>query len=124
MKRSRHARRRSFVPTSPARCAVATVGVWSVVATTAGNEPRYARVVDLVLGLVLVALGALPAEYHRRARAAVLGVTTAFFALAGVVAAASMDEAMTLVAGAIVAGIMARFFSGIPRRPSHAASGT
>ena len=122
MERSKHVRRVSFVPASPSRWVAATVGAWGLVATVAGDQSRYTCVVDLTLALVLVAVGTLPAEYRVRARAVVLGLMTVFFTLAGVVASLSIDEAMTLVVGAIVAGIMACFFGAVPHHPAHAAS--
>lgn len=120
----KHARRISYVPTTPLRWAAAIIGAWTLVATAGADEPRYARVVEFVVGLVALAVGIVPADYRPRARAAVLGLMTVFLALAGVVAAASIDEAMTLVAGGIVAGMTAPLFGRPEHRARHAAPGT
>jgi hypothetical protein len=45
------------------------MGACSVLATVASDGPRYARVVNFVFALVLLAVGCLPAECRRRARA-------------------------------------------------------
>jgi len=120
----KHARRISYAPTTPLRWAAAVMGVWTLVATVSVDEPRYTRVVEFAVGLVALAVGIVPAEYRPRARAAVLGLMTVLLALAGVVAALSMDEAMTLVAGGILAGLTAPLFGRPTHRARHAAPGT
>ena len=111
-------------PRPPLRWVAAVMGVWTLVVTVSADEPRYMRVVEFAVGLVVLAVGIVPAEYRPRARAAVLGLTTVFLALAGVVAAISIDEAMTLVAGGIVAGLAAPLFGRPTQRARHAAPGT
>jgi uncharacterized membrane protein YoaK (UPF0700 family) len=120
MARSKHARRISVLPQSPLRWVAAAMGAYSLLATIASDGPRYLRVVDFTLALVLLAVGCVPAEYRRRARAIVLSLMTVLLALAGVVAAVSIDEAMTLVAGAVTVGLMACLFTAAPRRARHA----
>lgn len=120
---SKHVRSTTFTPQSPFRWVVAALGALSLLTTTLSFEPRYARVVGVALALVLLAAGCVPPEYRHRVRGIVLGLMTVFLALAGVVAALSIDEAMTLVAGALLAGPMARLFKAVPGRARHAAEG-
>lgn len=121
MAASKHVQSITFTPQSPFRWVVAALGALSLLTTTLSSEPRYARVVDVALALVLLAAGCVPPEYRHRVRGIVLGLMTVFLALAGVVAAISINEAMTLVAGALVVGPMACLFNAVPSRARHAA---
>jgi hypothetical protein len=99
------------------------MGALSLVATVTSDRPRYERIIDFALAFVILAVGCAPAEYRRRVKALALSLMTVLLALAGVVAALSIDEAMTLVAGGVTAGLIACLFRAPPRRPRHAADG-
>jgi hypothetical protein len=121
MASGKHSKRLSIVPARPFRSVIAALGLSSLVATTVQSEPRYESVVKIVLACTLVAAGMTPAEYRVSGRRIVLGLMTVLLALAGVVASASMDEAMTLVSGGIVAGMLTCLFNAAPRRARHSA---
>jgi hypothetical protein len=120
---SKHSRGASFVPEGPLRWTLAAVGLWSFLVTAMEAAPRYQRVVDLALAVIVAAAGVTPAAYRPQARTFVRRVATVLLALAGVVAGVSIVEAMTLAAAAVVAGALSCFFTGLPRRPSHSAAG-
>jgi hypothetical protein len=124
MARSRHARPITLVPDGAGRWTAAILGACSVLMTLSDHEPRYSRVVGLLLASILIGAGVTPASVRPRVRNVVLGIVPVLVGLAGVVAAVSIDEPMTLVSGAVTAGAMACLFAGPPRRARHSASAT
>jgi hypothetical protein len=120
---SKHSGQASFAPVGAFRWTMAILGAWSLIPTAVESAPRYQRVVEFVLAIIMVAAAVMPPTIRARWRRAVVGIASLFLGLAGVVAAVSMDEAMTLASGAVVAGALSCLFTGVPRRPRHSAAG-
>jgi hypothetical protein len=91
-------------------------------ASTAGSQgQRYDHVVSFLLALMLVASGTAPQHARARIRRVINWVAGIFGVLAGVVAGTSLDEAMTLVAAAVTAALIALTLSDARPRARHAA---
>lgn len=122
MTTGRHSQRVLLAPRGPFRWTLAVVGTWALVASMIDTAPRHERVVGVLLACVLIAAGVLPASRRPQARRLVAGLTTLFFVLAGVVAAVSMDVAMTYVASGTCSSLLALLFTGPKAQPRHCAS--
>jgi hypothetical protein len=70
---------------------------------------------------VLFSAGLLPAAHRPQARRLVVGLITLLFVQAGVVAAVSMDAAMTYVAGGVCLSLFTLLFTGPRVEPRHGA---
>ncbi|HEY3923560.1 MAG TPA: hypothetical protein VGL75_03300 [Acidothermaceae bacterium] len=110
-----------LLPHGPFRWLVALLGASSLVSSALERGLRYDRVINVLLACVLIAAGALPPEYRTSARKFVFGLSTLFFALAGVTAGKSIEEAIALIVGGVFAAIFTLLFGTSHSSPRHSA---
>jgi hypothetical protein len=121
MSHGKHIRQIRMAPIGPFRWTLTLLGVWSFVASAFETQLRYDRVIDFMLASILVAAGVTPPEYRSRVRKVVRWAISMLLAIAGIVAGASIVEAMSLTAGAVTAGILSLLFTAPPQQARHSA---
>lgn len=86
---------------------ISAFGVYTIVAQFIDvSAPRYLKAVGCVLGGVLIATASLPGHYRPAIAKAVGAFAVLLLAIAGVVSSRSIDEAFSLITGAILLGLV------------------
>lgn len=103
----KHQRAPLLVSLNAWRRAWLVFGLWGIVSSMSNAAPRYVLVVDYLCAAAVITSAVVNSPWHVAfARRLVVGTATALFAIAGVVASASLDEALTLIAGALTVVIL------------------
>lgn len=120
----RHRRAPLLVSMTASRRVWLLFGIWGLLSSTSSAVPRYVLVVDFLCAIaVITSAVATSARHVAFARRLVVGTATALFAIAGVVASISRDEAFTLIAGAVTIVVLSfpLWFATRPK-PRHSPS--
>ncbi len=103
----RHAKPPVITRAQCGRVITGAVSLWSLALTLASPAPRYDKVSQVLLLLYVLAMAGLPRDRWATIASAAAATSTFLLATAGVVAALSVPAAFSLLAGALLLGLLA-----------------